>query len=159
MWISTSIASVIVILHPRKKIWFLAFLFLILKPSLLLLFFFFASFTELCVQRRLKWIFSIWMFIKCLITGSLLFTTKFPGIPGTHFIDLGRMKGCVDFRATQWFWTTGPLDWESSTLTTRSSVHKFRFSHCFLTQTVYIVQDRPIQYSVKIISINNKKGS
>ena len=24
--------------------------------------------------------------------GSLLFTTKFPEIPGTHFIDLGRMK-------------------------------------------------------------------
>ena len=24
--------------------------------------------------------------------GSLLFTTKFPGIPGTNFIDLGRMK-------------------------------------------------------------------
>ena len=28
--------------------------------------------------------------------GSLLFTTKFPDIPGTHFIDLGRMKGWVD---------------------------------------------------------------
>ena len=26
--------------------------------------------------------------------GSLLFTTKFPKIPGTHFIDLRRMKGC-----------------------------------------------------------------
>ena len=25
--------------------------------------------------------------------GSLLFTTKFPDIPGTHFPDLGRMKG------------------------------------------------------------------
>ena len=25
--------------------------------------------------------------------GSLLFTTKFPKIPGTHFIDLGRTKG------------------------------------------------------------------
>ena len=24
--------------------------------------------------------------------GSLLSTTKFPKIPGTHFIDLGRMK-------------------------------------------------------------------
>ena len=24
---------------------------------------------------------------------TLLFTTKFPEIPGTHFIDLGRMKG------------------------------------------------------------------
>ena len=35
--------------------------------------------------------------------GSLLFTTKFPEIPGTHFIDLGRIKGCVDPGATQWF--------------------------------------------------------
>ena len=25
--------------------------------------------------------------------GSLLFTTKFPEISGTHFTDLGRMKG------------------------------------------------------------------
>ena len=25
--------------------------------------------------------------------GSLLFTTKFPEVPGTHFIDLRRMKG------------------------------------------------------------------
>ena len=25
--------------------------------------------------------------------GSLLFTTKFPEIPGTHFINLGRMNG------------------------------------------------------------------
>ena len=25
--------------------------------------------------------------------GSLLFTTKFPENPGTHLIDLGRMKG------------------------------------------------------------------
>ena len=28
--------------------------------------------------------------------GSSLFTTKFPEISGTHFIDLGRMKGLVD---------------------------------------------------------------
>ena len=37
--------------------------------------------------------------------GSLLFTTKFPEIPATHFIDLGRMKCWVDLGATQWFWT------------------------------------------------------
>ena len=37
--------------------------------------------------------------------GSLLFTNKSPEIPGTHFIDLGRMKGRVN--------------WESSALTTR----------------------------------------
>ena len=31
--------------------------------------------------------------------GSLLFTTKFPDIPGAHLIDPGRMKGCVDLGA------------------------------------------------------------
>ena len=35
--------------------------------------------------------------------GSLLFTTKFPGILGTHFIDLGRMNCGVDPGATHWF--------------------------------------------------------
>ena len=30
--------------------------------------------------------------LESLQGGSLLFTTKFPEIPGTHFIDLGRMK-------------------------------------------------------------------
>ena len=34
---------------------------------------------------------------------SLLFTTKFPEIPGTHSIDLRSMKDCVDLGATQWF--------------------------------------------------------
>ena len=40
--------------------------------------------------------------------GNLLFTTKFPEIPGTHFIDLERMKGWVDLGATQWIWTRDP---------------------------------------------------
>ena len=40
--------------------------------------------------------------------GSLLFTTKFPDIPGTHFIDLRRMKGRVNLGATLWFWTWDP---------------------------------------------------
>ena len=40
--------------------------------------------------------------------GCLLFTTKFPNISGTHFIDLGRMKGWVDLGAKQWFWTRNP---------------------------------------------------
>ena len=39
---------------------------------------------------------------------SLLFATKSPEIPGTHFIDLRRMKGWVDLGATQWFWTQDP---------------------------------------------------
>ena len=37
--------------------------------------------------------------------GSLLFTIQFPEIPGTHFINLRRMKGWVNLGATQWFWT------------------------------------------------------
>ena len=40
--------------------------------------------------------------------GSLLFTTKFPELPGIHFNDLGKMKSWVDHRATQWFWTQDP---------------------------------------------------
>ena len=40
-------------------------------------------------------------------------------IPGTDFIDLGRMKGWVDPGATQWFLDTRPLHWKSSALTTR----------------------------------------
>ena len=31
--------------------------------------------------------------LEPLQKGSLLFTTKFPEIPGTHCINLGRMKG------------------------------------------------------------------
>ena len=34
---------------------------------------------------------------------TLLFTTKSPGVPGDHLIDLRRMKGRVDLGATQWF--------------------------------------------------------
>ena len=30
--------------------------------------------------------------LEPLRVGSLLFTTTFPEIPGSHFIDLGRMK-------------------------------------------------------------------
>ena len=39
---------------------------------------------------------------------SLLFTIQFPGVPGTWLFDLGRIKGWVDFRATQWFWNQYP---------------------------------------------------
>ena len=37
--------------------------------------------------------------------GHLLFTTKFTEIPGTHFIDLKKMKGRVDLGAIQWHLT------------------------------------------------------
>ena len=51
--------------------------------------------------------------------GSLLFTTKSQEIPGTHLIDLGRMKGSVDLGANM-----GPLNWESNALTTGLLLHK-----------------------------------
>ena len=34
--------------------------------------------------------------LQALRGGSLLITIQFPDIPGTHFIDLGRMKGRVN---------------------------------------------------------------
>ena len=40
--------------------------------------------------------------------GSLLFTTNFPEIPGTHFVDLGMMAGWVNLGASKWFWTWDP---------------------------------------------------
>ena len=46
--------------------------------------------------------------LESLRRGSLLFTTKFPEIPGTHFIDLGGMNGWVNLGATQWFWIRDP---------------------------------------------------
>ena len=55
---------------------------------------------------------------------SLLFTTNFPDIPGTHFIDLSRMKGCVDLGSHPVILNTGPLDLKSSTLTTRPLLYK-----------------------------------
>ena len=53
----------------------------------------------------------LWMGFNCfkarerLWWGSLFFTTTSPEFPGTHFINLRRMKGWVDLGATQWFWT------------------------------------------------------
>ena len=35
--------------------------------------------------------------------GGLLYTTQFPGVPGTHLIDRGRIKGCVAFGVVQRF--------------------------------------------------------
>ena len=41
--------------------------------------------------------------IEPLRGDSLLFITKFLGIPGNHFTGLGKVKGRVDLGATQWF--------------------------------------------------------
>ena len=55
-----------------------------------------------------------------LCIGSLFFVTEFPDISGNNFTNSRRMEGWVKLGATQWFWTCmGPLDWESSALTTK----------------------------------------
>ena len=52
-----------------------------------------------------------WMGFNCLQAtepfrgGSLLFTSRFQQIPGTHQIYLQRMTGWVDLGAALWFWT------------------------------------------------------
>ena len=51
--------------------------------------------------------------------GSLLFTTKFPEIPGTHMIDLGKNERLNRPWRHPVVLNKGPLDWESSALTTR----------------------------------------
>ena len=51
---------------------------------------------------------TLWTLFIPLWEGSLLFTILFPDINGTDFINLGRMKGWVNLRATQWFWTQDP---------------------------------------------------
>ena len=51
--------------------------------------------------------------------GSVLFTTKFPEIPVTHFIDLGRMKGWLRPWSHPVVLNTGPLDLEFSALVAR----------------------------------------
>ena len=62
-------------------------------------------------KKKLYGPFFLWLGFTCLkaiqpLQGdSLLFTIQFPEIPGTRFIDLGRMKGWVDLGTTQWFWT------------------------------------------------------
>ena len=56
----------------------------------------------------------LWMGFNCLMAteplrgDSLLFTTQFPGVPGTHLINFRRMKGRVNLVATQWFGTRRP---------------------------------------------------
>ena len=63
----------------------------------------------------------LWIRLNCLRTAqplredSLLLTTKTPGDPGIHLIDL------VNFEVNQWFWTCDP--WLGN-LTARSYLHR-----------------------------------
>ena len=69
--------------------------------------------------------FFLWMGFNCLKANShfeeavyfLPFSSQ--KFSGAHFIDLRWLKGWVDLGATQMVLNTGPLDWESITLTTR----------------------------------------
>ena len=68
----------------------------------------------------------------------LLFTTKSPWVPSTHFINLEKMEGWVNLGATQWFWTQ---DWRSSVLTTKPMPHVFCYvfslsSNCLLSRSL-----------------------
>ena len=53
----------------------------------------------------------LWMGFNCfqatepLRRGSLLFTTQAQRVPGTHLINLERMKGWAEFGAAHWFWS------------------------------------------------------
>ena len=51
--------------------------------------------------------------------GSLLFSTEFPEIPGTNFIDLGRMKRLCRPWSHPVVLNMEPLDRESNASTTR----------------------------------------
>ena len=57
---------------------------------------FWSSFNYFFLKKQLYgsflWMGSTASRLEPLRGGSLLFATKFPEIPGTHFIDLGRMK-------------------------------------------------------------------
>ena len=56
--------------------------------------------------------------------GCLLFTTKFPEVSGTHFVDLGEDERLSRPWSHPVVLNTGPLDWESSALTTWPLLHQ-----------------------------------
>ena len=66
------------------------------------------------LKKKLDTLF-LWMGFNCLQAteslhrGSLLFTTKFPEIPGIHLINLRKMKSWVSLGVIQWVWTRDPL--------------------------------------------------
>ena len=69
--------------------------------------------------------------------GNLIFTTKFPEIPGTHFIELRRMKGWVDLTATQSFWTWDP--WTGNpglVFDIKKTKGNFLLTECFIQNTL-----------------------
>ena len=68
--------------------------------------------------------------------GSLLFTTKFPEIPGTQFIDLGRMKRLNQPWSHPVVLNMKSLDWESSVLNTRPFIKEYAWT---LRGTIFLI--------------------
>ena len=89
---------------------------------------------------------------------SLLFTTKFPGLPGAHLISLWRRKSWVDSGATQWFWTWDPWienpafkplgHWLSSFDNTASNVPSSLVSWTFIQKLRQEHSTDPFGYSI-----------
>ena len=76
--------------------------------------------------------------LEPLQRGSLPFTTKFSEIPGTHFISLGKMSQPWSHPVVL---NTRPLDWKSSTLTTRAlcvCIYIYIYIYTYIYIFVYI---------------------
>ena len=73
----------------------------------------------------------LWIGFTCLkaaepIRGdSLLLTTKFSIVRGTHLISFVSMKGSVDLGGNPIVLNPGPLDWESSAQTSRPLLNNY----------------------------------
>ena len=76
---------------------------------------------KICKNRK-KILYSpfLWSALTCLKAAKpWQGTTKSPRIPGTHFINIGGMKGCVKHGRNECF-NKGTVDCYSRTLTTRA---------------------------------------
>ena len=72
--------------------------------------------------------------LESLQGGSLLFTTKFPEIPGILFYRPRKDEKLSRPWSNSVVLNTGPLDWESSTLATRPLLHDLNNIFWMLTQ-------------------------
>ena len=75
-------------------------------------------------------IWCIWCVLQFATISLKYLTMQFPDVPGTQLINLRMMKGWVDLGATQL--SLGPLDWESSALTTKPLLQMVSITGVFL---------------------------
>ena len=73
-------------------------------------------------------IWCIWCVLQSATISLKYLTMQFQDVPGTQLINLRMMKGWVDLGATQL--SLGPLDWESSALTTRPLLQMVSITLC-----------------------------